>query len=68
MGFMNWISDNIFLFAIVVIASFFIFKYFVLPKLKRMNHLPANFDPFKNIEQYDNVSKPNEEIKDKGIQ
>ena len=59
----NWIGQNMILFSLIIVGVFALFRYFILPWLKKKTYLPKDFDPFKNLEQYENVKQAEEKVK-----
>ena len=60
MSAINFINKNLFIISAFIFGVFLAIKYFIIPWMKTKTHLPKNFDPFKNLEQYENVKNKNE--------
>jgi hypothetical protein len=55
MSILTWINQNLLVIAVVIVIGFFLFKFFLWPKLKAWNNLPPEMQSIQNLDKYENV-------------
>jgi hypothetical protein len=55
MNILTWVNQNILWIAVIIVIGFFLFKYFLWPKLKAWNNLPPEMMSLQSLDSYENI-------------